>query len=117
MSNTHSTRRTFIGTLSSAPLILGATNKSGSQHPILGEGDHKYECIHDWGELPANIKYGNCHGVVEDSRGNIYIHHTVHSTSASSDTMVVFDPKGKFCLLYTSPSPRDRQKSRMPSSA
>ena len=25
--------------------------------------------------------------------------------------------KAKFCLLYTSPSPRDRQKSRMPSSA
>ena len=24
---------------------------------------------------------------------------------------------GPFCLLYTSPSPRDRQKSRMPSSA
>ena len=24
---------------------------------------------------------------------------------------------GKVCLLYTSPSPRDRQKSRMPSSA
>ena len=28
------------------------------------------------------------------------------------------DPdKHKTCLLYTSPSPRDRQKSRMPSSA
>ena len=28
-------------------------------------------------------------------------------------------PQGRFedCLLYTSPSPRDRQKSRMPSSA
>ena len=26
-------------------------------------------------------------------------------------------PMGKICLLYTSPSPRDRQKSRMPSSA
>ena len=26
-------------------------------------------------------------------------------------------PLGNFCLLYTSPSPRDRQKSRMPSSA
>ena len=25
--------------------------------------------------------------------------------------------QGKLCLLYTSPSPRDRQKSRMPSSA
>ena len=26
-------------------------------------------------------------------------------------------PKAQGCLLYTSPSPRDRQKSRMPSSA
>ena len=27
------------------------------------------------------------------------------------------DVKTNICLLYTSPSPRDRQKSRMPSSA
>ena len=27
------------------------------------------------------------------------------------------DTQRKVCLLYTSPSPRDRQKSRMPSSA
>ena len=27
------------------------------------------------------------------------------------------DPRDQSCLLYTSPSPRDRQKSRMPSSA
>ena len=30
---------------------------------------------------------------------------------------VVTDPLFGVCLLYTSPSPRDRQKSRMPSSA
>ena len=29
----------------------------------------------------------------------------------------IFSNKYNFCLLYTSPSPRDRQKSRMPSSA
>ena len=29
----------------------------------------------------------------------------------------LFDKLVKACLLYTSPSPRDRQKSRMPSSA
>ena len=29
----------------------------------------------------------------------------------------VYSEKNKCCLLYTSPSPRDRQKSRMPSSA
>ena len=29
----------------------------------------------------------------------------------------VLNPYNYTCLLYTSPSPRDRQKSRMPSSA
>ena len=36
------------------------------------------------------------------------------------DTMIITIVKGDTlwdCLLYTSPSPRDRQKSRMPSSA
>ena len=33
---------------------------------------------------------------------------------ASADTITVYQ---QICLLYTSPSPRDRQKSRMPSSA
>jgi len=52
--------------------------------------------IHDWGELPAGIKYGNTHGVVEDSQGHIYVHHTSHNTAENHDTMVVFDDKGKF---------------------
>ena len=30
---------------------------------------------------------------------------------------IIRDEVSTFCLLYTSPSPRDRQKSRMPSSA
>src|SRR5262249_147240 len=80
----------------SAPMILGASKKSGTANPILGGGDHKYECIHNWGELPSNIKYGNTHGVCEDSQGHIYVHHTVNASSESSDSMVVFDSKGKF---------------------
>ena len=63
---------------------------------MLGTGAHKYEAIHDWGKLPPQIRWGNTHGVVEDSQHNIYVHHTVHATSASSDSMVVFDQKGKF---------------------
>jgi hypothetical protein len=79
-----------------APLILGAQNKSGSAKPVVGAGGHTYEVTHDWGDLPPNIQYGNTHGVVEDSQGNIYIHHTVNKVSESYDTMVVFDAKGKF---------------------
>jgi sugar lactone lactonase YvrE len=77
-------------------MILGAADKSGSKAPVLGSGDHTYEALHDWGQLPADIKYGNTHGVCEDSQGRIYVHHTVNAASESSDSMVVFDPKGKF---------------------
>ena len=71
-------------------------DKAGTKPPVIGTGAYTYEAIHDWGELPPNIKWGNTHGVVEDSQGNIYVHHTVHATSESADTVVVFDRKGKF---------------------
>jgi hypothetical protein len=89
-------RRRFIGTGAIAPLILHADDKAGTKRPVLGVGDHVYEAWHDWGELPSSIQYGNTHGVIEDSQGRIYVHHTVGSTSESSDSMVVFDAQGKF---------------------
>ena len=92
------TRRSFLVASAAgavAPFIK-ADDKTGKKYPILGEGDHQYECIHDWGELPSNIKYGNTHSVCEDAQGHIYIHHTVHKTSQSPDSVVVFDEKGKF---------------------
>jgi hypothetical protein len=94
-------RREFLAAAVAAapilsPLILGGRDKAGTKRPVLGSGAHTYEAIHDWGELPARIKWGNTHGVVEDSQGNIYVHHTVHATSDSADSMVVFDRKGKF---------------------
>jgi len=93
------TRRSFLATTAAAacaPAFLGATAKAGSKVPILGQGEYQYEAIHDWGELPRTIKYGNTHGVCEDSQGNIYIHHTVNATSENLDTVVVFDKDGKF---------------------
>jgi len=94
-----STRRSFLIQSAAAacvPTILYATDKAGTKRPILGQGEYQYEAIHDWGELPRNIRYGNTHGVCEDSQGNIYIHHTVNAASDSFDTMIVFDSKGKF---------------------
>ena len=95
-----STRREFVSAVAAAPflgpVLLGTQDKAGTKRPVLGSGAHRYEAIHDWGELPPQIKWGNTHGVVEDSQHNIYVHHTVHATSESADSMVVFDGKGKF---------------------
>jgi DNA-binding beta-propeller fold protein YncE len=69
---------------------------------VIGTGEHTYEVFHDWGELPSQISYGNTHGVVQDSHGRIYIAHTVHAGSASHDSLVVFDEKGKFIRSWGS---------------
>ena len=57
---------------------------------------------------------------------NIRLHETLLPKAARNETFAAFNrdkieneiaPQLSACLLYTSPSPRDRQKSRMPSSA
>jgi len=94
------TRRNFLTAAVAAPGILGAQNRSGSKLPVIGKGEHQFEVIHDWGQLPDHIKWGNTHAVVEDSNGHMYIHHTVHATSQSPDSVVVFDDKGKFVRSF-----------------
>ncbi len=88
-------RRRFVAAAAAAPAVIAAS-KSGTKNPIAGSGEFQYEMISDWGELPAGLKYGNTHGVCEDSQGHIYVHHTVNKTSEKHDTMVIFDAKGKF---------------------
>jgi hypothetical protein len=94
----HLTRRRFLKTtaVGAAAVAAPAFLRGESGNPMLGTGDHTYECIHDWGELPEDIQYGNTHGVCEDSQGRIYIKHTVGANSRKADAIVVFDEKGAF---------------------
>ena len=45
------------------------------------------------------------------------VHHVNPSCGDELTLRVRLSDDGKTCLLYTSPSPRDRTRSRMPSSA
>ena len=76
--------------------ILGADDKGGNKLPIAAAVATPTRSTTIGASLPSSIKYGNTHGVCEDSQGRIYVHHTVYATSESSDSMVVFDEKGKF---------------------
>ena len=49
--------------------------------------------------------------LADEGKTLMVVHHDLSTVNAYFDKVVLF------CLLYTSPSPRDRQKSRMPSSA
>ena len=42
-----------------APVMFGAADKARSKIPVLGQGEHQFEAIHDWGEMPRTVGYGN----------------------------------------------------------
>src|SRR5688500_18537922 len=97
--NQNTSRRTFLKSASltaaavaGAPMILRADDKASDRPVILGEGAHKYECIHGWAQLPSGMKFGNTHMVQEDAQGRIFIHHQ----GGSGQSVCVFDPDGKF---------------------
>ena len=100
------TRRRFLATTSTAltlaaagPTILGAQDKAGTRLPVVGAGEHAYECIHNWGELPSHVKWGETHGVAIDEAGLIYVKHR-NNAADPMDAIVVFDPAGKFVRSF-----------------
>jgi hypothetical protein len=80
--------------LAATPLFLNATDKAGSRSAVIGTGEHRYECNHNWGELPSSLEWQTTHNVAVDAAGQVYITHQGHGKKI--DTVVVFDPKGKF---------------------
>ena len=98
-------RRTFLKRASAsvaagaAPAFLHATDKADSKNPVLGFDDTKYECLHNWGELPKTLRWETTHGVTIDAAGLIYIVHQGHGGTVM-DTVVVFDPEGKYVRSF-----------------
>lgn len=92
-------RRDFLKTSTAAALAASPLARALAQNNgrlILGSGEHRYECIHDWITPPDGMIFGDTHGVAQDSRGRIYIAHTVNGASKNSDTICVYTEKGEF---------------------
>jgi hypothetical protein len=99
-------RRQFLGAAGAGaiaaavgPTILHATDKSGSKPALVGSGEHQYECFHNWGELPRNLRWGFTHGVAVDSAGLVYIKHQLTAVRPM-DAVVVFDKDGKYVRSF-----------------
>ncbi len=94
-------RREFLATATVAttgPILLGMTQKAEDKAPVIGVDGHKYECNHNWGELPADYSWQTTHNVALDSNGHVYITH--QGIGKKMDTVLVFDPKGKFVRSF-----------------
>jgi hypothetical protein len=101
------TRRKFLATTAAgtvaalaAPAVLTA-KKSDSQI-IVGEGDYKYELIHDWPELPREFSWQTTHNVAVDKSGNVYVIHEGREDLKDHPSIFVFDSQGKYIRSFGS---------------
>ena len=78
--------------------------------------------------IPVMVSHGEGKAVFTTKESNVvarYVdplhrttkHYPFNPNGSEEGAAGVCNNDGRICLLYTSPSPRDRQKSRMPSSA
>ena len=84
--------------------------------------DHERKDRPDWNSMLINVGLNSAFNLVDIdlfAYGNSSGSYTATRSVASylKGISVTLDRPLIACLLYTSPSPRDRQKSRMPSSA
>jgi hypothetical protein len=86
-------------TILSAPAVHGE-DKAGTKPAVVGDGAFKYECNHNWGELPEKIRWQTTHGVAVDSAGLVYVTHQGAGGKDAMDTVVVFDPAGKYVRSF-----------------
>ena len=92
----HATIAAAVGAPLARAAALRTRDKSGLANPILGQGDHTYECIHDWLTPPAGLLWGDTHGLAQASDGRILVAHTVHPESQRPDAVVAFTEDGQF---------------------
>ena len=106
MSENGISRRKFLAATgaSAAWVAMPSVMKgqSATQRPILGSGEHTYECYHDWLTPPSDIKWGDTQGLAVDQHGHIYVSHTVNGASQKADAILEFDPTGKFVRSWGS---------------
>jgi len=101
-------RRDFLrnaAAVAAAGPFVHTTAKANEKNPVIGSGEHRYQCFHNWGNKPDSIHWVETHGVAIDKAGFIYIKHRAggskpRTPAEAQDTIVVFDPEGKFVRSF-----------------
>ena len=84
---------------------------SGRRQNLLGFLDKHFMILDDFGPRQGSGRSGRFSGLPDRAL------ETSHHDRPRRESRQHDRGRQRTCLLYTSPSPRDRQKSRMPSSA
>src|SRR5262245_53283708 len=97
-------RREFLKVAAGAAAVVAAptilTAKKTDSPLIIGSGEHKYEVVHNWPQLPSQYSWQTTHDVAFDSAGNLYVIHEGNKNLKDHPAIFVFDSDGKFIRAF-----------------
>ncbi len=73
---------------SGVPATLFTKRKDVMNRYIIGTGDHVYQVVHSFGELPQGMTFGNTSHVATDSIDRVYVY------QRQDPPILVFDTNG-----------------------
>jgi hypothetical protein len=96
-------RREFIKQTGAAALasasgpFVHASDKAAAKSPIVGEGEHRYECHHQWGEVPGSIHFPGRYsaGIGWSGRSESQKMVTTHHRLPSKKSWILLIPRTK----------------------
>jgi hypothetical protein len=98
-------RRQFIASaaagaavIAGAPAVITASKTDSTT--IVGEGDYKYEIVHEWPQLPSQFTWQTTHNVAVDKAGNVYVIHEGRADQKEHPSIFVFDSTGKYIRSF-----------------
>jgi hypothetical protein len=100
-SSSRITRRQFLATTAvalAAPNLL--TAQKSEKQLVVGSGEHRYEVLHNWAQLPEKYSWQTTHNVAVDREGLLYVIHEGRENLKEHPSIFVFDAKGKFVRAF-----------------
>lgn len=95
-------RREFVA--AAAAVVAGApfahTAPKTDKPLIVGEGEHRFEVVHEWPQLPDKYTWQTTHNVAVDKAGNLYVIHEGRADQPEHPAIFVFDPTGRFMRAF-----------------
>lgn len=94
-------RREFLAATAvslAAPAIVTASKTDSKV--VVGDGDYRYEILHQWPQLPDRYSWQTTHNVAVDSAGMLYVIHEGRAELKDHPSIFVFDPEGRFVRAF-----------------
>lgn len=103
-SNSRIHRRRFLQTAALATAAIAMprvlTAQKSESKLVIGEGEHKYEVLHNFVQLPDKFTWQTTHNVAVDAEGLIYVIHEGRENLKDHPSIFVFDDKGKYIRSF-----------------